>query len=278
MISPCFLALWLAAPSIASNSNCPSSQAIADQLSVLLPEAAARPGSALVVTLPERLLVDLRPDDALGAAQRTVEVGNDCDERARAAAVLIATWWPADRNETPRPQAPSVDPGPKGPRLDLSVGVLASAVSDGVVPGARAELSVHGQRLGGRVSLSATTAHAVSLGRGQVEWRRIGGEVGPSYEAAHLRGDFGLVAGLLHVQGADFQNNRGATAISVGATAGLRFTGSWGGVRSWVEARTIWWPLSQRTYVTDQTMGTQTSHDLPRGEVQLAAGTTFSLL
>jgi hypothetical protein len=235
--------LLLAGPSIASNSACPSSRAIDDELLVLLPSDGTRSGTAVVVGLPNRLLIDLRPADKSHGEQRSVEVGNDCEQRAKAAAVVIATWWP---NEEGAPSRPDLRdrPIPVDARkeFDVSVGALASASVDGIAPGVRAESWLRGQRFGARSALGATFAHGASLGRGQATWN---------------------------------DRSFGAT---FGATVGVRLAKSTGRTRPWIELRGIGWPLSQRIYVLDGDTGAQTSHALPHLEVQLCAGFAFSLL
>jgi hypothetical protein len=278
MSSPLLLALWLAAPFIGSNSNCPSSRDIEDHLSILLPEQNARPGTALVVGLPDRLLVDLRPDSALAGAQRSVEVGDDCDERARAAAVLIATWWPAKDEGSPHPEIQAAIPkATHRKQLDLSIGAFASAILSSIAPGGRIELSLRGQKLGARLSLSGTASQGGALGRGKAEWDRWNAELGPVYAAGRLRLDVGFVASVLAIQGSSFQENKSPTGITVGATSGLRISWTWRQVLPWLELRGIWWPLSQRIYVLDEATGDQTSRALPHAEVQLAVGIAFSL-
>jgi hypothetical protein len=284
-VSSCLLlALVLAAPGIASNSDCPSSRAIESNLSLLLPGGAGPPGTVRVVGLPDRLLVELSPDGPAGSSQRAVAVEGDCEERARAAAILIATWWPTASGEQPRPEAPRLEAPVALPRLltqrklGLSAGGLVSAVSDGVTPGARAEVSLAWQRLGFRVALSGTGPQGGSLGRGKADWWRLSGESGPTYGAGRWRVDAGLVASAFFVQGSSFAENQRSTGYSVGATAGLRVAGKLGPMLPWLELRGIWWPASQRIYVLDRDTGIETSRPMPHGEIQLAAGVALSLL
>src|SRR5512140_2906342 len=102
MTSTLFLAIWLAGPSIASDSSCPSARAVESNLSVLLPAESTPPGTVRVLGGADELRVELRPDGATSSAQRSIAVREDCEERARAAAVLIATWWPTQSAAQPR--------------------------------------------------------------------------------------------------------------------------------------------------------------------------------
>jgi hypothetical protein len=152
-----------------------------------------------------------------------------------------------------------------------------SVISGSIAPGARAEVSMHWQRLGGRASLSGTASQGGNLGRGKVDWRRLSAELGPTYAAGHLRLDVGLVASVLAIQGSNFTKNRSPAGTTAGATTGLRIFWNWRSALPWLELRGMWWPLSQRIYVVDETTGTQMSRPLPHGEVQLAAGVAFPL-
>jgi hypothetical protein len=211
--------------------------------------------------------------------QRSVEVGNDCEQRAKAAAVVIATWWPNEEGVPSRPDLRD-RPIPVAARkaVDVSMGALASASVDGIAPGVRTELWLRGQRFGARSALGATFAHGASLGRGQAAWWRASAELGPTYHTKYLRLDAGAVVALLAVSGSEFARNDRSFGATFGATVGVRLAKSTGRTRPWIELRGIGWPLSQRIYVLDGVTGAQTSHALPHVEVQLCAGFAFSLL
>jgi hypothetical protein len=278
MNSTLVLALLLAGPSVASNSSCPSARDIESHLSVLLPMQIAQPGTALVIGLPDRLLVDLRPEGPAAGAQQSVAVEDDCDQRARAAAIVIATWWPSEPGAQPGRENQAVARQlAKRDWLALSLGIFASAVSGSVAPGARVEVSARQRRLGFRVALGATASQGGSLGNGRVDWRRASGELGPTYGPGRLRVDAGLVASVFSMRGSNFAQNQGSTGITAGATAGLRVAWAFGAMLPWLELRGIWWPLSQRSYVVDADTGLQTSRAMPHAELQLAAGVAFSL-
>jgi hypothetical protein len=273
------LTILVAFPSISSNSRCPSARDVESELSALLPAEGSQPGTALVVGLPSSLIVELRPDMATAAAPRSVEVGSDCDERARAAALLIATWWPGDRGETPRLQAVAKSSSfARRDRLAVAAGIFESVITDGIAAGIRAELSTTWGKLGLRASPSGTASHGAGLGRGRVEWRRLALEAGPTYGSGHVRLDVGFVASLLAVQGSGYSQDQGSTSAAMGATGGLRVSWAWKRIMPWLEMRALWWPQSQWIYVRDETTGLETRHDLPHAELQLAAGVALSLL
>jgi hypothetical protein len=85
------LLLLAARPTVTSASSCPSARDIDSNLAALLPEQAGLPGTAAIRPASDGLLVDLRPETPALAAQRAVVVGSNCEDRAKAAAVVIAT-------------------------------------------------------------------------------------------------------------------------------------------------------------------------------------------
>jgi hypothetical protein len=274
------LALLVAAhPVIASSLDCPSARDIASQLSVLLPETA-EPGSVVVSASASGLLVDLRPDDATFAALRTVSVGEDCDERARATAVVISTWWPVPGRARPQPEAlatvaPAVPVAPRARRLGLGAGAFASLVSDGAAAGGRIEASwLPPARWGGgwRASLAYTGSHTSEVSGGAAGWSRATLEVGPSYSLGHGRLDLGAVASRLWINGTGYAVNQTSQGSSFGVTAGGRLEHAFGRVVPWLEARGFLWPQTQHVYVVDGSTAQRTSHIMPHTELQLGGG------
>jgi hypothetical protein len=282
MITTIVLGLLLSAqPTVGSNSNCPSARDIESNLSVLLPGETAQPGTVLVSTTPDGLLVELRPKTPGSGALRSVAVGDNCEERAKAAAVVIATWWPTGaapsvRSET---QPATVKWSDTRRRLGLSVGGYASVVSGSVAPGGRAEATwtPRGQAFGLRLSLGGTGPQGGSLGQGQAHWTRAAAELGPTFSLGNLRLDGGMVASLMWIEGSGFAVNQKSTGGSLGATAGVRLGWAWGRALPWLELRGLLWPQSQRIYITDSATDLQTTRPMPHWELQLGAGIAFSL-
>jgi hypothetical protein len=273
-----------AQPGIVSSLDCPSARDIASQLSVLMPDDA-QPGRVVVEAAPNGLLVGLHPEDATFSATREVTVGSDCDERARAAAVVISTWWPAAGARGPRAEdavaavAAKVVVAPRPRRLTLGAGAFASLVTDGAAAGGRLEagwLPRSGRGFGLRAAVAFTGSHEVTLGRGQAAWSRATAEVGPTYSFPHARADAGMVGSLIWSHGTGFdlpQNSRGS---ALGATLGLRAEWAIGRVVPWLEVRGFVWPESQTIYVLDAGTGAKTSHDLPHAELQLGGGVALA--
>jgi len=271
--------LVVAHPIVASHVDCPSSRDIESQLSVLLPDTA-QPGTVVVSASTDGLLVDLRPDNSAFAALRTLTVGSDCEERARAVAVVISTWWPVIGEGPRRAEATaavSVEPvaDTRTGKFSLGAGAFASLVSDGGALGGRLEAAWLPRRVRGfglRASTSFTGPQTSGLGRGEVHWSRATAEIGPTYSLGHARLDAGAVASLLWIRGAGFEVSQTSQGSALGMTLGGRAEWPRGRVAPWVEVRGFVWPQSQTIYVLNATTGNKTTHALPHAELQLGGG------
>jgi hypothetical protein len=281
--SAAWLSLFFLAirPAVISASDCPSARDIEIRLSVLLPERTALPGTAVVHPTAEGLLVDLEPQDPAFAAQRSVVVGPPCDQRAEAAAVIIATWWPTESKETS--QAPGVQrEGRQEKRLRpfaVSAGGYASLVSGSMAPGARVEASFlpRGGGFGMRLAAAGTFSHEDSLAGGKVSWSRASLELGPIYDLRFVRLDAGLVGSLVWVGGSGFTEDQKESGLAAGLTLGVRAALPWARVQPWLELRGLAWPETQQMVVSDASTGLRSNRPLPHAEFQLGAGVAFSL-
>ena len=267
-------------PVIASNSSCPSSRDIASQLSVLMPETA-QSGTVVVSATTDGLRVDLRPDDLTFAATRTLAVDSDCDERARATAVVISTWWPVAGAGPPRGEvAGAVSAAPavadtRARRFRLGAGAFASVIADGAALGGRLEagwLPRRARGFGLRASTAFTGWHTSVVGQGQGSWSRATAELGPAYSLGFARWDAGAVASWFWIRGAGFDLSQKSQGSTFGMTLGGRAEWPFGRVVPWVEVRGFLWPQSQSIYVLDATTGNKTTHALPHAELQLGGG------
>jgi hypothetical protein len=278
MLSAWFVLLVPAAlPTVTSASDCPSARDIASNLAVLLPDTTAMPGSAAVSPAPDGLSVDLRTEDSGFVAHRSVVVGGDCEERAKAAAVVIATWWPVG-SAGPKPSEDAVQEE-RSRGFGVAAGGYASIASGSVAPGARAEASfaLRGGAFGVRLAAGGTAAHGDSLAEGQVHWSRASVEIGATYARRWLRVDAGAVGSLLWVEGSGFFENRQSSGAAAGVTLGVRAAPQWGRIQPWIELRGIAWPQSQQMNVTDAATGSRPSRALPHGELQLGAGVALAV-
>ena len=287
MTPPLVLGLLLVAwPTVATDSDCPSAMDVESTLRVLLRDDNLQAGAVEVKTTPNGLIIELRPDDRDLGAQRALAVVGTCKERARAVAVVIATWWPAKPahevepilESAARPEAVATKKLSRP--LSLIAGGFASLVSGSASAGARVEalwLPWLGS-IGPRLALSGTGPHGGDLGDGQARFTRAAAELGMAYADRWLSLDASVLASLFWVEGSGFsERNQTATGFAAGATMGARVGWPVGRLQPWIGLRGLMWPQSQRLYVLDLSTDIQTSRAMPHWEFQLGAGVAFSV-
>jgi hypothetical protein len=286
MTATSIVALFLALqPHVASDSDCPSASAIEENLSVLLPAEVVRPGKAAVISRADGLAIHLQPDGTEQSDERSITVGSGCEERAKAAAVAIATWWPtrpAAKISTPAPSEPALATPtlrPKTRAVTVAAGGFASLILGSAAPGVHAEVTwaPWASALAFRLDVAGTGTHGASLGSGQVQFRRMAGEVGAAWSRRPLRLDGAAVVSLVLVEGQGYTSNQQSSGTSLGLSAGARLGWVLGRWTPWLEVRGVAWPQSQRIFVTDSATGTRSQRSLPHGELQLGGGISVSL-
>jgi hypothetical protein len=271
-------------PQVTSDSDCPSTRDIEDNLSVLLPANGTRPGTAVVMSRGDGIAILLQPEGAEQNDERSIAVGSGCADRAKAAAVAIATWWPtrpAAKDVTPAlsEAAPATQPL-RARTVSVAAGGFASLISGSAAPGVRAEVewAPWARALAFRLDLAGTGAHGGGLGPGQVQFRRMASEIGVAWSRGPLRLDGAGVFSLLFVEGQGYTSNQQSSGISLGLSAGARLSRPWGRLALWLELRGVGWPQSQRIVITNSALGTHSDWALPHGELQLGAGVSVLLL
>jgi hypothetical protein len=255
-------------------------------LSVLLPAEVVRPGTVAVMSRADGLAIHLQPEGTEQSEERSIAVGSGCEERAKAAAVAIATWWPtqpAARDSTPPPVAVTLAtpaPRPKARVVTVAAGGFASLIAGSAAPGVHAEIAwaPWAGALAFRLDLAGTGAHRASLSPGQVQFRRMASEVGAAWSRGPLRLDGAAVVSLVFVEGQGYTPNQQSSGTSLGLSAGARLSWRIGRWAPWLEMRGVAWPQSQRIFVTDSATGTRSQRSLPHVELQMGAGISFSLL
>jgi len=278
---------------IASDSDCPSGEAVRDALVGLRPVEKWPSLSVAIRTTEQMLVVEIGPEKT---NPRQLAVGPDCATRATAVALVITTWTgelPVEAAGTPvlQPSAvviqpPAVkQPETAIPRADarhseIGAGLLA-ATAGGIVPGLRVELGRmrRGSGLGWQVDLTVPAAREVALGGGTSRWMRVSAGVGLDARWARRRfildGELGGVAGLSYAWGQGYVTNQSDWSPTWGLVAGIRAGVPWGRARIWIDIRAFKWLREQSVQIDPVTTGNATTTQLPSWDVQAAMGVSY---
>ena len=284
---------------IRGETTCPDPAGVRKQLEPLTPRPW--PSEAAV-----KLVVLAAPSDAGGQGgdvvvtlfgptlelleERRLARYPSCDERARAAAIVIAAWLTALPAGAPPTMglaasppltvgrvAPPVSSG-RPLQLRAAAAALAALSSEGgVAPGLWAEVAAAPR--GARWSLSLAGllhgTHRKPLGDGQATWWRWGAGAGGAWRAvpgeAWLDLHGAVLATRLGIAGAGFTNNAGGTTWDVGATVGARLGYRWSLVQPWLGAWVVGWGGTQDIHIA----GAAPRGEIPRVDAMLGLGATF---
>jgi hypothetical protein len=285
---------------ITGETNCPTPDAVRSQLQPLTPRPWPRDAAVTSVVLArdkdrgtdrDSLVVMLFDASHQLLEERRLALYPGCDERARAVAVVVASWLtalpaasPAMVRLPPMPEAsPTVVRGtpPAGSRPGFAVtgaaAALASVVAGGLAPGVMIEAAIAPPDQQWSVSLAGLLegTHRMSIGDGQATWWRWGGAVGGGWRPVRgriwleLRAAFLLTR--LHIAGAGFTNDTGATTWDPGGTVATRLGYAWPRVRPWLGAWAVGWGGTQNVHL----VGDATRGQIPRFQALFGVGATF---
>ena len=294
----------VAATRVASDSSCPSADAVSQRLLGLVASGGPTTASARVRGEGDNLRIELSfPGEA--DQERTVAAGGDCEARAETAALVIASWldaMPVGTISAPGipPRAPPPAPAPSAeaeplddeeePRLPVSTHALVGAGLFGLADsdGASAGLVL----VGGMPRLLGVLGWLAEASLGLP--REVG--VGPQGTARYWRPTFGLAAtvemavrswrfrpqagpalGVLSVRGSDYQPNNRATTVTWGASAGLAMARSWRRGEIWLRLDGLAWPQGRILRSKQLPSGPDFETALPEMEARLAAGMSFGI-
>jgi hypothetical protein len=300
-----WLALSFAGPVVAveGDSICPLPQVVAARLGELLPGAtlASEPDVALLDDQGASVRIQVRRADGTPIGERVLERTFPCPDLAGAAAVIIATFESDVHPEfrlalatPPRAPAPppvvATAPAPASPRTSTAAYEIGAALTGSLAPssdsaGAAAGALLvggwtpAGRRIGGRLSLQASTARTLDLGTGNgtVQWRRFVAGLGPQWRWASASRDvfFDLHADALGAvvlaSGGNFMNDQDANGLDVGGGLGARLMLPGRLFAPWVDLSAYGWLRRQVAY--ESPSGASVS--LPRIEGILALGLSF---
>lgn len=229
-----------AATEILSDSDCPGGKAVQAELLRLMPDA--RGGLVKIERGEEGVELFLYSDQQSGPLRRLLPAQPSCDQLARLAATVIATWQATVQPPPVRPQPPPPVEAPRpapGPRLfyEVSASVL------GVLSGAQltiaqqldVRLSSSTQRFGVRLGVLLGAPHTLLLNPEQAEWTRWSLRVLPGFRLGRGRAQIELGAALalalVELRGQGYSLNRRSFGLDCGLGGGLRL-GVWLG-RVW---------------------------------------------
>ncbi len=225
------------------NDVCPSGAEVELALASMLTSSGATPASRDVARLErgrDQLRVELVDPEGVVIAERTLDGGASCAELGRMAAIVIASWesdvhpefvrQPTEIARLERAPAPAMSA--EAPALSTAAYDVAAGVTFGQADTRAAGASIgaawfpRGVGLGVWLLGAGDLARTIAVGAHEARWRRWTA----SFELAQRWARDGLVAdahagltlGWLATEGVDYTQNRSASAVSLGGSAGFR--------------------------------------------------------
>ena len=293
------LASWIAAapPPIAikvvGDTSCPSAAAVSAALDGLVAAPAGAPDVVELTGPGVAATVRLRTAAGELVAEKRLPESPACEERAQAAAVIVAAWeahlragaapmWPlpasspapASKADVPTLAAAAPAPLPRPIHVDTSVAALGSIAADHFAPGAMLEamFSRGDSAFALGVGALAVGSHSVTLASGRGTWSRYGGVVdlqsSALWPAAALQLHAGLALTALSVAGESLPTTKAATLFDPGTVVGVRLRYRGERVSPWLEVAAAFWPRPHTLFVS----GSAASTELPANEVLLGVG------
>jgi len=237
----------------------------------------------------------VRPADHGVLARRGLTGLANCDDAARAAAVIAATWATRYRlSPSPPLSAPEVWTGPAGEGLvssreptktrpttlvwsvDAGVGVVGTSGGGGSASFATAGVSARrlSARWAYRVSLSGYAERTIPLGPGQVAWRRLTAAPGVvrawGSPSVFLETELDLVCGGVFLSGRGFTQTSHSVALDVGGAPQIRVGARFAAVPMvvWIGGGALLWARQQQVRVE----GVSMQGSLPRIDLTVGGG------
>ncbi len=259
-------------------------------------DSAAAPDVATVSDDADTIVVALRRGSGEVIGEKRLDAGLTCDQRARAAAVIIAAWEARLPTQATmlivQPQSPAPDtasvvtrieaaPAPHARPFRVEPGVSVGAALNGTTLAPAGMIEVAFSRPNGilvpAVGALAVGSHTMNVGSGAGSWRRFGllATVGSrrAWSSTWLEARTGVALTLLDISGSSFQRNGSGVTFDPGIPIGVRFGLRAGPVRWWLDGTVAFWPRSQTLYV----QGSPASTTLPRGEALLGLGASYGV-
>lgn len=281
---------------IRGETTCPNPDGVRKQLEPLAPRPWPSEAAVKLVVLAEArgdIIVTLFGPALELLEERRLAPYPSCDERARAAAIVVASWLTALPPAAPptvpfaRSAAPTLGraAAPSAPGRTLSfqasAAALASLSAETVAPGLLVEVALRPRA--GRWSLSLggllEGQHHKAFGDGQATWWRLGAGAGAAWRA--VRGRIWLDLGAtflvtrLAIAGTEFANNTGGATWDVGAAGGMRLGYGSRRVQPWLGAWAVGWGGRQNLYIAGEVAADATRGEIPRLDALFGIGATI---
>jgi hypothetical protein len=265
---------------IASDSQCPSTDAVRTALTKLRPPPEWPDAEISIHAAADALTIEI---ESQSSVRRQIAVALDCGERATSAALVIATWMdelPAEEAGAPTLHASAATSPASPPRLahyEAGAG-LTSAFAGDWAPGLRAELvRLHGEDLlSWQASLDLVGPHEVAAGQRATRWMRAGvaggAQIRRSFERFFLAADMGLAGALTVAWGTGYAEDRSDHSFTWGPVAGARAGISWGRFLLWLDLRGHWWARGDSVRIDSPSAAWVDNVDLPSWDAQGSVG------
>lgn len=257
---------------IDGDAICPTAAEVSARFSSLLPpsvagalgaEGDAGRDRARIDAVEDMVEIVLRGPDGTLIGRRRLRAQGPCDERARVAAIVLATWESDVHPAFERPVAPPLETPPQRAATDvvkplspvvpparvnwdLGVGVTGSLAGGALVAGARLTGALLGRGgLGAQVAMGGEGDRSTEAGMGQAVWSRYTAGVGPAYRrslgAWAIDADVMVVAALFRVHGEQYPVSYQGRGWDGGASAGVRLIAPGRSWRPWLSVDATRW-------------------------------------
>jgi len=270
---------------------CPSPREVEQELAGLIGPREAESVPDLVELRDDAgsIVVALRRGSGEVIAEKRLDAGLSCAQRAAAAAVVVAAWEarpgsqaastlavPAPAQVAPPTVVVTHEPAPRPIHLEPGVSLGLSLVGSTPTPAALVEVAfARTDAVIPGVAALVVGSHSTPVGPGDGNWRRFGllATAGSrrSWSRTFAEARIGVALTLLDISGSSFARNGSGLAfdpgIPIGARVGLRTAA----IRWWLDATVALWPRGQTLYLE----GAPGSASLPRGEALLGLGASF---
>jgi hypothetical protein len=266
---------------------CPSEEAVRQALAQLRPPSEWPANLVVIRSNLQRLSIDL---GRASGRQRQLAMEPDCQARATAAALVIATWMndlPAEVTGAPvlrEPKAEPATPPPMRESAHYETGAgLSVAAGGGIQPGVYVELVRlrHESDLGWLASVTLVAPREVSVDAGISRWMRTSAAFGAQGRKVCRRlllaADLGLALAYTAAWGSGYAKDKTDSSMTWGPVADLRAGIPWGRFRLWIAGRAGWWVRAESLQVDAKTSAGHARHDLPVWDAQGLLGLSYVL-